>query len=119
MAKRTLVVDWKSFERARPVQGKLYLKANDAGIFLCPIQQCLQYGFKSKRGYCRHTEKEHFWYYWFAIILMVKDDIIMAARQTGNHGVYSKKQSSFSIEVGVGRDFKQSVTYPMWWWKKC
>ena len=106
MAKRTLVVDWKSFEGARLVRRKLYLKANDVGIFLCPIQQCLHSGFKSKRGCRRHIETKHIWYFWHDTIPMVKDDVIMAARQTVTPGVHSKKQPSFSIEVGVGKEFK-------------
>ena len=112
MAKRTLVVDWKSFEGARLVRRKLYLRANDVGIFLCPIQQCLHSGFKSKRGCRRHIETKHIWYFWHDTIPMVKDDVIMAARQTVTPGVHSKKQPSFSIEVGVGKDFKHWLHTP-------
>ena len=112
MGKHTLQVDWKSFDGARLVRRKLYLKPNDDGVFLCPIQQCLHSGFKSKRGCRRHIETRHPWWFYFDTIPLVKDDIIMSARQAVNPGVYSKKQPSFSIEVGVGRDFKYWLHTP-------
>ena len=92
---------WKSFEGARLVRRKLYLKENDVGIFVC-----LHSGFKSKRGCRCHIETKNLWYFWLDTMPMVKVDVIMAARQTVNPGVHSKKQPSFSIKVGVGRDFK-------------
>ena len=112
MGKHTLQVDWKSFDGARIVRRKLYLKPNDDRVFLCPIQQCLHSGFKSKRGCRRHIETRHPWWFYFDAIPLVNDDIIMSARQAVNPGVHSKKQPSFSIEVGVGREFKHWLHTP-------
>ena len=62
--------------------------------------------FKSKRECRRHIKIRNPWYFYFDAIPLVKDDIIMSARQAVNPGVHSKTQPSFSIEVGVCKDFE-------------
>ena len=112
MGKRTLIVDWKSFEGARVVRRKLYLRPNDDGIFLCPASQCLHSGFKSKRGCRKHIDTKHEWYFYFDVMPMVKNEVLMEARRIVSPTVHSKKQPSYSIEVGVGKDFKDWLITP-------
>ena len=101
-----LQVDWKSFEGARDVRRKLYLRGNNDEIFLCPIQQCLHSGFKSKRGCRRHIDTKHQWYFYFDSMPLVQEEVFMEARKAVNPVVHSKKQPSFSIDVGVGKDLR-------------
>ena len=112
MGKRTLIVDWKSFEGARVVRRKLYLRPNGDGIFLCPASQCLHSGFKSKRGCRKHIDTKHEWYFYFDVMPMVKNEVLMEARRIVSPTVHSKKQPSYSIEVGVGKDFKDWLITP-------
>ena len=112
MGKRTLIVDWKSFEGARVVRRKLYLRPNDDGIFLCPASQCLHSGFKSKRGCRKHIDTKHEWYFYFDVMPVVKNEVLMEARRIVSPTVHSKKQPSYSIEVGVGKDFKDWLITP-------
>ena len=107
-----LKVDWKSFDGKRVVRWKLYLRANNDEIFLCPIQQCLHSGFKSKRGCRRHIDTKHQWYFYFDNMPLVKEEVIMEARKAVNPVVHSKKQASFSIDVGVGKDFREWLNTP-------
>ena len=105
-------VQWESFEGARVVRRKLYLRSNNDGVFLCPILQCLHSGFKSKRGCRRHIDTKHQWYFYFDTIPTLKEEVIMEARKTLNPGVHSKKQPLFSIDLGVGSEFKDWLSTP-------
>ena len=108
-----LHVEWQSFEGATTVRRKLYLRANDDGVFLCPVTQCLHSGFKSKRGCRRHIDTKHQWYFYFDTIPILKKEVLMESRKTvNNSGVQSKKQPLFSIDVGVGTDFKNWLITP-------
>ena len=81
---------------------KLYLRDNDDGVFLCPVTQCLHSDFKSKRGFCRHIDTKHQWYFYFNTIPIVKKEVIMEQSKTiSKSGVHFKKQPSFSVDVGV------------------
>ena len=107
-----LYVDWKSLEGARVVKRKLYLRANGDGVFICPIQQCLHCSFKSKRGCRRHIDTKHLWYFYFDTMPLVRDDLIMEARKAAVPGVLSKKQPFFTIDNGIGKDFRVWLNTP-------
>ena len=67
MAKNVLSVDWKIFTGAAVKRRILRLTSNAAGMFLCPVENCLHIGFKSQRGLHKHIDTRHAWYYYFDV----------------------------------------------------
>ena len=112
MGRRSLIVDWKSFEGARVARRKLYLRPNEDGLFLCPAYQCLHSGFKSKRGCRKHIDTKHEWYFYFDTIPEVKNEVMMEARKNLSPTTHSKRQPSYSTDIGVGREFKDWLITP-------
>ena len=88
------------------------MRANDDGVFICPIPQCLHCSFKSKRGCRRHIDTKHQWYFYFDAMPLLRDELIMEARKAAIPGVLSKKQPSFTVDDGIGKDFRVWLNTP-------
>ena len=90
---------------------KLYFRPKEDGIFLFSAYQCLHLGFKSKRGYHKHMDTKHEWYFYFDTIPEVKNEVMMEARKNLSPTTYSKRQPSYNTEIRVGREFRDwSIT---------
>ena len=64
MAPKKLRIDYSKVPDAFTAKRKLRLAlTND--IYLCPVDNCLHSGFKSKRGCRKHISSRHDWYYFF------------------------------------------------------
>ena len=104
MAKRKLVLDWKSVDGAAKKKRVLHLRTNDDGIYICPITICLHVGFKSERGARKHINAIHPWYFFFDN--QPNFDRGMAVERTKERlKASTHKKPAFSLEVGLGYEF--------------
>ena len=55
MAKRVLSIDWSSLPGASKKKRKLSLKADNDGVYICPVKNCLKPPYKSQRGARKHV----------------------------------------------------------------
>ena len=57
--------EWKDAIGARNKPKRLKLKANELGLFICPVERCDSEGYRSKRGCRKHVYSRHGWFYYF------------------------------------------------------
>ena len=111
MSKRTLSVDWLSLEGASKSKRRLSLKADDDGIYTCPVKSCLHVGFKSQRGLRKHIDNRHDWFYYFDAQPSFRRE--EAKQRTPSRLKASTHQKlSFSIERGAGFEFVRWLQTP-------
>ena len=106
MVKHTLCMDWLSLDGARKKKRKLSLEADDDGVYICPVQNCLHIGYKSQRGLRKHINTKHEWYLYFD-----KEPTFNRAEAVVREKVKLKASThnkpAFSINQGCGRDFAE------------
>ena len=111
MSKRLFCVDWLSLTGAKKCRRKLQLKADDNGIYSCPVESCLHIGFKSQRGLRKHIDNKHEWYYYFDAQPSFRREEAKP-RVPIRLKASTHKKLSFSIEVGAGLDFVKWLQTP-------
>ena len=104
MPKNTLCMNWLSLEGAKKKKRKLSLEADNDGVYLCPIQNCLHVGYRSQRGLRKHINTKHEWYLYFD-----NEPVFNRAEAVVQDSVKQKvsthKKPSFSITQGCGLHF--------------
>ena len=78
MSKKFLKVNWCAIDGAARQKKMLRLRANDAGLFICPVDNCMHTGFKSSRGLRKHIDSRHNWFYYFDNEPQIKREDITA-----------------------------------------
>ena len=111
MSKRTLCIDWVALTGAKKQKRKLELKADETGIYSCPVKSCLHIGFKSKRGLRKHIDIKHEWYYYFDVQPSFRREEAKQ-RIPSQLKASTHKKLSFSIEKGAGLDFVRWLQTP-------
>ena len=111
MAKRTLVIAWKTVNGAATTKRVLKLKPNADGIYICPTNSCLHVGFKSNRGLRKHINNSHAWYYYFDEQPVVdrKDAMV---RMQDKLKSSTHKMPAFSLRSGTGKEFLDWLQTP-------
>ena len=111
MSSRMLCFNWFNLDGARKKKRKLYLEADDDGMYLCPVAVCLHVGFKSQRGLRKHITNKHEWYYFFDTQPSVKreeaENRLPERRKASTH-----KQPAFAIDNGCGLEFVRWLQTP-------
>ena len=103
MGKRILSVDWSSLGGAAAKRRRLNLKADNAGIFHCPVSTCLHGGFKTNRGLTKHLNNKHEWYFYHDTQpTFHRSDVKVIERKKIKASTH--QIPAFSIEKGCGRE---------------
>ena len=111
MPKRVLNIDWRSLNGACQKKRILRLASNVDGVYVCPVSNCLQIGYKSQRGLRKHITSIHEWYYYF-------DEQPKISRTDASDGLRAKlkcttsKLPAFTLEKGLGEEFFQWLQSP-------
>ena len=112
MGKNVLSVNWKAFEGAAYKKKMLRLRPNADGVFVCPITNCLHFGFNSQRGLRKHIDNRHPWFYYFEEEPKIKREEVAKDER-----VHLKQPThnipSFSLSDGVGKGFLQWLCTPL------
>ena len=103
MAPRRLRINYKELPEAFPTKRKLRLVSNN-NIYLCPVDNCLHTGFKSKRGCRKHISSRHDWYYFFEKEPSIQNHINDVRKN--QHDKVLPPKHAFSIDLGLGKEFR-------------
>ena len=111
MAKNVLSVDWQAYNGAAHKRRMLHLKPNADGMYICPVDNCLHFGFKSQRGLRKHIETRHSWYYYFDEQPKIKREEIIQ-KEKGKMKQTTHTVPAFSLDDGVGKLFLDWLVTP-------
>ena len=112
MSKRQLILDWSKVSDASHVRKKLKMAPNEEGAYSCPVECCLHFPFKSKRGCRKHVDTKHGWYYFFDNAPLLTPTDKEGARIFGEKKANTRCQVSFSVTEGVGNELTQWLCTP-------
>ena len=112
MGRRQLKVDWEKVSGASLVRKKLILRPNDVGVYKCPDTQCLHTGFKSSRGCRKHINSKHSWMYNFDTRPSICVETLNDSSAIVQPNRCNANIPSFSVEDGVGLEFRQWMSTP-------
>ena len=113
MSKKFLKVNWCAIDGAARQKKMLRLRANDAGLFICPVDNCMHTGFKSSRGLRKHIDSRHNWFYYFDNEPQIKREEITADPKKQRSKCYTHNVPAFSITEGIGADFHKWLRAPL------
>ena len=58
--------NWSDIDGASPKPKRLHLEKDETdSLYHCPIQECDHDGFQSQRGYRKHVNTKHSWFFYF------------------------------------------------------
>ena len=63
--KSKVKVDWKNVNDEAEKKRRLHLVTAEDGLFHCPVKNCDHDGFITQRGYRKHVNCRHEWFYYF------------------------------------------------------
>ena len=111
MCKRMLSVDWTSIDGATKKRRRLSVDADEEGVYHCPVENCLHMGFKSSRGWRKHINNKHEWFYYFKREPKFERSQVKQ-RENRKLKASTHKQPSFSITDGCGAEFQLWLQTP-------
>ena len=117
-------VNWSDIEGASPKPKRLHLEKDETdSLYHCPIQECDHDGFQSQRGYRKHVNTKHSWFFYFdekpnskeitdslnvATSFPIESTIQDQSRETTKHAL--KLLPSFSLSCDIGEVFTKWLT---------
>ena len=114
-------VNWSDIDGASPKPKRLHLERDETdSLYHYPIQECDHDGFQSQRGYRKHVNTKHSWFFYFDEKPSLKDSPKVAGKvpakntdedkttEIPKHAV--KLIPSFSLSCGIGELFTKWLT---------
>lgn len=106
---------WKNAIGARSKAMRLKL-CTDNGLYCCPVSNCENNGFRSKRGCRKHVFNKHGWYYFFDIKPDIKVVLPEVNTRLAKYTLPKRAQTSrmpmFLKNCSVGNAFKLWLESP-------
>ena len=113
MSKKFLRVNWCVIDGAARQKKMLRLRANEDGLYVCPVGNCMHTGFKTARGLRKHIDVRHNWFYYFDAEPTVKREQVAADPTKQRTKCYTQNVPAFSITEGIGADFHKWLCAPL------